>query len=359
MGGACRVQSGHSSVPVASRTGTRTCGLEAVGVVGAQGRLVGNRTVTHAPSSSSSSSSPTHPIVARAGRGRVRRVECGCVVSLGYHGYLTLVEGQLLGLVSVAIHGDVRVVMVVVVVVVGGHVGMVRHGESVRHVVVVGRGGDVGVEPGRLRGGGGGRRHEGREGVGGVMGGGHDAHVGRRHHEGLRSLEQVHAARRRVVLHVPAVSRHRPAALVVHADHLLALLGPGADDAVDGADGRDVVLVADAVLQETVTYLPREDARVLLLVAFDLAHHLRRGHLGLAAANHSRFDGPGLKVPASKNNNNNNNNNNKNLHGTLHPNKKYLYYSGVRSSGSFILLTAFVKDLPAMCPFIAQTKRAR
>ena len=186
-------------------------------------------------------------------------------------------------MVSVAVHG-----MVVVMVRVGGHVGVRQ--EAVRHVVR--RGGDVGVEPGSLGGG-----HEGREGVwdlvGGIVGGGHESHVGRGHDKGLspRPLEEVHAPR--VILHAGV---QVAAALIVDLLHLL--LGPGAHDAVDGAHGGDVTLVAHTVLKEPVAYLPGKDARVLLLVALYLHHHVGGGHFGLAPANHSRLNGPCLIVPA-------------------------------------------------------------
>ena len=129
--------------------------------------------------------------------------------------------------------------------------------------------------------------------VGGTRGG-HDPHVGRGHHEGFSSpLEQVEVAGR-LVLHGRV---HVAAIFVVNPAHLLPLLGPGAHNAVDGADGGDVDLVADAVLEEAVPDLPGEDARVLLLVVFYLEHHFGGGHFRLAATYHPRLDRPSLVVP--------------------------------------------------------------
>lgn len=47
-----------------------------------------------------------------------------------------------------------------------------------------------------------------------------------------------------------------------------------AQDAADAADGGHVELVADAVRQQPVTDLPREDTRVLLLQLADVSDHL-------------------------------------------------------------------------------------
>ena len=46
------------------------------------------------------------------------------------------------------------------------------------------------------------------------------------------------------------------------------------EDSGDGRDGRDVVFVADAIRQEAVADLPREDARVFALQLFYVTHHL-------------------------------------------------------------------------------------
>ena len=45
-------------------------------------------------------------------------------------------------------------------------------------------------------------------------------------------------------------------------------------DSGDGRDGRDVVLVADAVGQEPVADLPGEDARIFALQLFNVTDHL-------------------------------------------------------------------------------------
>ena len=65
---------------------------------------------------------------------------------------------------------------------------------------------------------------------------------------------------------------------------------------IDGADAGDVVLRADALGEEPVADLPGEHGRVLPLVLRDGVHHVRRGHLGLAAADHPGAEGPGFVI---------------------------------------------------------------
>lgn len=54
-----------------------------------------------------------------------------------------------------------------------------------------------------------------------------------------------------------------------------------AKDAADGADRRDVELVADAICQEFISDFPGKDSRILILVDADGVHHFGRGHSGL------------------------------------------------------------------------------
>lgn len=60
----------------------------------------------------------------------------------------------------------------------------------------------------------------------------------------------------------------------------------------------DVVVGADTFLEQAVSDLPREDGRALALVEGNLAHDFGGGHAGLAAADGSGPDRPGLVVPA-------------------------------------------------------------
>lgn len=50
----------------------------------------------------------------------------------------------------------------------------------------------------------------------------------------------------------------------------------------------DIVVGADAVLQQSVADLPRKDARTLALVVRDLVHHLGGGDARLRAADRAR-----------------------------------------------------------------------
>jgi len=65
----------------------------------------------------------------------------------------------------------------------------------------------------------------------------------------------------------------------------------------DAGHRRYVVLVADAVGQQPIPNLPREDARVLELQLLDVLHDFRRGNARLAAADCARQDAAGLVVP--------------------------------------------------------------
>lgn len=60
----------------------------------------------------------------------------------------------------------------------------------------------------------------------------------------------------------------------------------------------DVVLVADAFLQEPVSDLPGEDRRALPLIIGDAVHNIRRGNSGLTATDSFRPDRAGLVVTA-------------------------------------------------------------
>ncbi len=86
---------------------------------------------------------------------------------------------------------------------------------------------------------------------------------------------------------------YAPAAVAAH----LGLLGRlVADNAVDAGDTRHALLVADPFRQQPVPDLPGEHGGVLLLVLADGVHHVGCGHLGLAPANHTRFEVPSLVV---------------------------------------------------------------
>jgi len=60
---------------------------------------------------------------------------------------------------------------------------------------------------------------------------------------------------------------------------------------------RHVVLVANAVGQQSVPNLPREDPRILQLQLLDVLHDFRCGNARLAAADCARQDAAGLIVP--------------------------------------------------------------
>ena len=55
--------------------------------------------------------------------------------------------------------------------------------------------------------------------------------------------------------------------------------GRAPQDPVDGTDARGAVFVTEATGDESVSDLPREDVRVVLLVAQYAVHHHRRCHL--------------------------------------------------------------------------------
>ena len=57
-----------------------------------------------------------------------------------------------------------------------------------------------------------------------------------------------------------------------------------AQDSTDTAHRRDIVFIADRVGEQLVAYLPREDARVLLLVPADRVHDPVGRDARLAAA---------------------------------------------------------------------------
>jgi len=67
---------------------------------------------------------------------------------------------------------------------------------------------------------------------------------------------------------------------------------------VDGGDTWYVLLVADGVRQKSVADLPSKHRGVLPLILADRLDDPRRRDLGLAAADHARFDRAGLVVPA-------------------------------------------------------------
>lgn len=115
-------------------------------------------------------------------------------------------------------------------------------------------------------GGGGGRRPEvggGAEDVGDGVGAG--PAVGGRGAAGLARRRRVRVGREsdRVVDVLVDVLRVRQQAADL-----------AAQDAADAADGGHVELVADAVRQQPVADLPREDTRVLLLQLADVSDHL-------------------------------------------------------------------------------------
>ena len=67
---------------------------------------------------------------------------------------------------------------------------------------------------------------------------------------------------------------------------------------VDGADAGHAAARADAVDQQATADLPREHARVLVLVACDLVHHVAGRHLRLRAADDARLYRTSLVEPA-------------------------------------------------------------
>ena len=93
-----------------------------------------------------------------------------------------------------------------------------------------------------------------------------------RERPGFVGLEDVRVSQRDLLLH-----------------HLLSLLSSRADNPVDGTDRRYAVLVADAVLEQAIADLPSKDARIFLLVLFDLRHDLWRGNFWFAPSYNSRF----------------------------------------------------------------------
>ena len=60
----------------------------------------------------------------------------------------------------------------------------------------------------------------------------------------------------------------------------------------------DVLLVADALGQQTIPNLPGEDGRTLALILSNAGHHVTRGYPGLAPPNGPRSDGTGLVIAA-------------------------------------------------------------
>lgn len=117
-------------------------------------------------------------------------------------------------------------------------------------------------------GGGGGRRAE----VGGG-GGAEDVGDGVRAGPAVRGGGAADLARRRRV----RVGREADRVVEVLVD-VLRVRQQAADlaaqDAADAADGGHVELVADAVREQPLADLPREDARVLLLQLADVSDHL-------------------------------------------------------------------------------------
>lgn len=69
---------------------------------------------------------------------------------------------------------------------------------------------------------------------------------------------------------------------------------------VYGTDGGYVVLIADAIGEQPVPYLPGEHGRILLLVVGDRVYYLWCRHLRLAATDHAGFDGTRLVVPKNR-----------------------------------------------------------
>lgn len=67
-------------------------------------------------------------------------------------------------------------------------------------------------------------------------------------------------------------------------------------DATNGAHRGHVVLVTDAISQESVTNLPGKDARVSLLVVPDVLHYVGGGDSGFTAPNSPGQDGAGLVI---------------------------------------------------------------
>ncbi|KFM68016.1 hypothetical protein X975_04433, partial [Stegodyphus mimosarum] len=87
---------------------------------------------------------------------------------------------------------------------------------------------------------------------------------------GLRTVATVHVTRR--------------------STHLLRLLGCFVpDNPVDGADGRYIVLIADAISEQPIPNLPGEHGRILFFVIGYGIHHFRRRHLRFAAPDHPRL----------------------------------------------------------------------
>ena len=65
---------------------------------------------------------------------------------------------------------------------------------------------------------------------------------------------------------------------------------------VNGADAGNILLVANAFGQESVSNLPGEHGGILSLVVGDGVHDVGRGHLGFAAANHARLEAASFVV---------------------------------------------------------------
>ena len=80
---------------------------------------------------------------------------------------------------------------------------------------------------------------------------------------------------------------------------LLLLLLPHAapEHPGDAGDAGGALLVAQPLLDQPLSDLPAEDARVVFLVLLDLVLHLRRGHPWLAASDNTRSDTSRLLIP--------------------------------------------------------------
>ena len=97
-----------------------------------------------------------------------------------------------------------------------------------------------------------------------------------------------------LVLGVLGVAQQRLQVLVLALAHALHHLVP--HDAVDAGDAGHAVLGTHAVRDQPLPDLPGEHGRVLPLVLRDGVHHVRGGHLGLAAADHPGAEGPGFVI---------------------------------------------------------------
>ena len=106
---------------------------------------------------------------------------------------------------------------------------------------------------------------------------------------------------RRARVRVEGVVERRPVVglrteVVARSAEVLQRADLIAEDATDGTDRRNVELITHAVREQLVADLPREDARVFVLVHLDGFDDLGRRHARLTAADRSWKDGARLVV---------------------------------------------------------------